>query len=226
MDKNTRHVLTSLPLLQGIGASDIARILHNVNYGEYQVKKGKTFIRQGDVCQYLTFLVEGTVCCKTLSRDKRYTFTEYIEATMVIEPDILYGIQRQYASTYTAQSDCLLLTLPKNDVNRMMAAIEVFRFNYLNLLSTLAIRRREALIPTPVDSLRSRVIIFMARHATTPSGRKHFNIRMSDIGSCLGVTRALVSNVVHQLCDEGLVRKKRGIIEIPDFEALVNDQKI
>ena len=159
-----------------------------------------------------------------LSSDERYTFTEYIEATMVIEPDILYGIQRQHANTYSAISDCLLLTLPKNDVNRMMAAIEVFRFNYLNLLSTLAIRRREATLPILNSTLRSRLIRFIASHASIPHGRKQFTIRMSDIGCYLDVSRVLVSNILHELSNEGLIRTGRGTIEIPALEALINTQ--
>ena len=224
MDNKMHHLLTSLPLLQGIGASDIAQILNNVKYGEHRIKAGTTFIHQGDVCQHLTFLIEGNMRSDFLSKDGRYTFSEDIEAKMVIEPDILYGIQRQHANTYSALSDCLLFTLPKNDVNRMMAAIEVFRFNYLNLLSTLAIRRREASLPTPNSTLRSRLIGFMANHASTPFGRKQFTIRMSDIGSYLDVSRVLVSKVLHKLSDEGLIEIGRETIEIPALEAIINNQ--
>ena len=224
MNKKMHHLLTSLPLLQGVSASDIAQILSNVKYSEHHIKAGMTFIRQDNICQHLTFLIEGSMRCNTLSRDAKYTFSEYLEATMVIEPDILYGIQRQHASTYTALSDCFFLTLPKNDVNRMMADIEVFRFNYLNLLSTLAIRRREATMPIPNTNLRSRIIRFMANHATTPFGRKKFTIRMSDMGNYLDVSRVLVSNVVHELNDEGLIKMGRGTIEIPALEALINNQ--
>lgn len=221
MDKRMHFLLASLPLLQGVSAADVAQILDHVGYELWKTTAGKRIILQGDTCHYLTFLVEGNLQADCRSADDRYTFTETLQAPLVVEPDVLYGIQRQYACTYTTTSDCVVLTLPKNDVNQMLATIEVFRLNYLNLLSTLAIRRREATQPQEGASLRSRLIRFLANHASQPSGHKRFAIRMSDIGDYLGVSRVLISDALHELADEQLLSIGRGGIEIPALERLV-----
>jgi len=213
-------MLTSLPLLQGASGSDIIQILDKVAYDISSIDDGEHIIEQGESCQQLVYLIEGTLLAKTTSREYGYTFTENIQAPAVIEPDILYGIQRQYSSQYTTVGQCKVFLIPKRDVNRMFAGIEVFRLNYLNLLSTLSVRRRKQMLSSPTPDLRTRVTFFFKYHAVNPSGQKHFNIRKVDLSNYLGVSRDVLSKVLHEMQDEGLIHIDRNHIDIPKLENL------
>ncbi|MBQ8050931.1 MAG: Crp/Fnr family transcriptional regulator [Bacteroidaceae bacterium] len=221
MDTKQPLRLASLPLLQGISALDISQlIMENVGTRELSLEDGERFVTQGDVCQHLAFLLDGTFRTTTDYPERSYNFTEYLSGPMVIEPDVLYGIQRQFVSTYEALGTCHLLLIPKSDVNRLLFSIEVFRLNYLNLLSTLSVRRRQASLPPPLPNLRARICQFFALHATTPSGTKQFRIRMSDMARYLDTTRARISVVLHEIQAERLIRIDRNFIEIPHLEDL------
>lgn len=221
MDEKKRFTLLSLPLLQGMSALDMSQImLEEVNTQEVTLKDGDCLVNQGTVCQHLTFLVEGMIQATTVYYHKSYSFVEFLTGPLVIEPDILYGIQRHFQSTYVAVGSCRLLLIPKDDVNRKLFKIDVFRLNYLNLLSTLAVRRREYALPLPTPDLKARVSNFFARHSMQANGRMIFNIRMSDMAQYLDASRVLISNVLHQLEDEGLLVLDRNYIEIPLVEKL------
>ena len=220
MDSTMHLTLTSLPLLQGVSATDFAQILDQTNYKYIECEKGELLMERGAACQHLTFLIEGTLQVDT-QYDGHYSFTEYISSPGPIEPEILYGIRRQYASTYITASDCRLLKIPKSDVNRMIGHIEVFRLNYLNLLSTLAVRRLDTTRPSRTAGLRERIVHFLTIHATQPFGPKRFRIRKSDLGEYVDASRVAVSAVLHQMQDEGLLTCERGYIEIPNMEKLM-----
>lgn len=221
MDEKRHLTLISLPLLQGISALDMSRvILEKVTTQEIQLADGERFVLQGEVCNNLSFLVEGTLRATTACDRGAYTFVEYLPGPLVVEPEILYGIQRCYTSTYEAVGTCRLLLIPKNDVNRMLASIDVFRFNYLNLLSTMAVRRRDVALPSPAPDLRARICHFFRSHATLPTGRKFFLIRMSDLSRYLAASRVVISAVLHQMQDEGLLLLDRNYVEIPHWEKI------
>lgn len=208
--------LATLPLFQGVAANDLAHVLEKVSFERKVLPRGATWVEPGEVCQHLVFLTEG--CMQSTTQREGYSFSEFLEAPNVIEPDILYGIQRQYTSHYSAATDCQLLMIPKNDVGRLLFDIEVFRLNYLNLLSTLAWRRQKACIPSPCPTLREAVIHFLISHAKYPKGKMTFDIRMSDIGHYVGASRVLVSQTLHKLHADGLVTIGRNYIEIPWVE--------
>lgn len=226
MDYQMHHLLTSLPLLQGIGATDVAQILDSGGYRLSTLEEGACTIRQGDTCQQLSLLTDGTLRAETHSTDGCYSYTEDLVAPWAIEPDVLYGIQRQYGHTYVAKTTCNLLTIAKNDVNCMMRDIEVFRFNFLNQLSTLAIRRQYAIYPMRGTTLNTRLARFFCSHSLQSAGHMHFEIRISDIAGYLGISRMVVSAALHEMADQGLLHLGRGTIDIPSIEQLTTHATI
>ena len=223
MDSKAHDILTSLPLFQGVGALDVVRILDNVNCELQRLDAGQRWQQQGDVCQQLVCLVSGSMRVTTAYADGKYKFTELMESPKVIEPDILFGIQRQYTASYTAECSCQLLTIPKNDISRMLFSIEVFRLNFLNLLSTCSVRHREASLPQPVSNTTTRFVQFIQAHTSSPTGWKQMNIRQEDLCLYLGISRMVVSGLLHNLENKGLIRLSRNTIEVPDMERLAQN---
>ncbi len=220
MDIRMYDTLHSIPLFQGMNGIDLNRIFDNVQLTIECLEQGEVYVHQGEPCQQLTFLLNGTFRVDTLSPDESYTFTEQLTGTALLEGDILYGIQRQWSSTYTAIDTCRLMLIPKDDVSRMLATMEIFRINYLNTLCTLAARRRRNAWPSPSPTLRMRFVRFVTTHALQPKGPKQLTIRMADLGNHLGGTRALVSTMLHEMQDEGLLTISRGHIDIPEMTDL------
>lgn len=220
MDIRMYDTLNSIPLFQGVSGQDLNRIFDRVHLRIECLEAGEIFVRQDEPNQDMVFLLNGTFSTDTLSPEGTYTFSEEIPGPALLEGDILYGIQRKWSSTYTAKDTCRLLLLSKTDVSQLMVSFEVFRLNYLNTLCTLAARRRQQAWRPAAPTLRERFVQFVTAHALRPSGPKRITIRMHDLGKHLGGTRALISNVLHAMQQDGLLNSKRGHIDIPALELL------
>ena len=215
--------IASLPMLQGVSLLEITTLSKQFANHEHSYDEGQYIVRQDETCNSLLSVIEGDICIETSYYDDRFCMSEFVSSPHTIEPDVLYGIQRQYQSSYRAQSQCRVLACPKNIVSELMASNVVFRLNYLNLLSTLASRRRQAFPSRPMPSLESRLTQFFFRLSTIPRGRKELRTRMSDLALFLGCTRSIISDSLHRMQMLGALNVRRGHIEIPDLKRLMNN---
>ncbi len=214
------ETLHSIPLFQGLNGIDLNMIFDKVQWQIECLEKDDTFVQQGDKCNHLVFLLSGTLQAQTVAPDESYTFTEQVEGPAMLEGDILYGIQRCWSGTYTSVDVSRLMLIPKSDVIRMLASLEVFRINYLNAICTLSSKRRRQVWKEPAPTLRQRLVQFITSHTLQTMGPVKMGIRLSDLGDHLGATRSLVSPVLHRMQREGILVMGRGKIYIPNIEHL------
>ncbi len=220
MDSRMYETLNSIPLFQGMNGGDLNRVCDNVHLQVECLEQGDVLARQGDLCRRLTVLTGGELTKETASPDGLYRLRERVKATTVLEADILYGIQRNWGSTYKAVGDCRLILIDKHEVSRMISSMEVFRLNYLNTLCTLASRRRQKTWTKPAPTLRERFARFVKAQAEQTTGPVEMSIRMSDLASHIGGTRSLISVMLHSFADDGLLTLSRNTIRIYDIEQL------
>jgi len=216
MDARTYHTLTSLPLLTGVSASDLTRLLDNARLDIDVLVPGQRYITQGEVATHLTFLLDGELTIETVAPDQTYTLREMVSGPLTLEPEILYGLQRTWSSTLIANTECHLMGIPKYDVGRMIASIEVFRLNYLNLLCTMNQRRRQANWDSTdgEGNLRQRFVRWIQRLGTVPGSRKQLRIKAIDLGRILGASRSVVCDMLDTMEVEGLLHHGRGYIDL------------
>ena len=215
--------ITNLPMLQGVSLLEMTTLCKQLSNHEHKFAEGDYVILQDETCNGLLSIIEGDFSIETTYFGGRFCMVEFISAPYTIEPDVLYGIQRRYQSSYRAQSPCRVLECPKNIVSELMSSNVVFQLNFLNLLSTLASRRRQAFPSSPTPSLEGKLAQFFFRLSTIPKGRKELHTRMSDLALFLGYSRPLVSESLHRMQVQGFLNMRRGRIEIPDIESLMNN---
>jgi len=219
MDTHTFSALTSLPLLQGVSATDLHRLLDNSLLQIEALDPGELWFAKGDVCSHLIFLLDGEMNVETPSPDGTYILRETINGPAVLEPEILYGIQRTWSSNISSLTECHLMGIPKSDVSRMIVSFEVFRLNYLNLLSTLSIKRKwNAWQNSELNgNLEQRFSTFISQISSYKTGAKQLRIKASTLGQILGAHRTLISKMLDEMESKGLLHHGRGYIDIPDL---------
>ncbi|MCD8266173.1 MAG: Crp/Fnr family transcriptional regulator [Prevotellaceae bacterium] len=220
MDSRMYETLNAIPLFQGMNGIELNHILETCPLRIECLEKGDTLSRQGELARNLTVLLSGRLRASVSTADDCLVITEEVPCPSLIECDVLYGIQREWGATYTAKEDCTLLLIPKEDVNRMMGTMEIFRLNYLNAVCTLSARRRRRAWTEPAPTLRERIALFVKTRTLGQTGPVEVRIRMRDLGSHLGATRSLVSMVLHKMQDDGVLRLERGRIIIPELKDL------
>ena len=213
--------LLRFPLFQGLSRAELLQLAGQTKFGFLKLAGGKMVVREGEPCHQLLFLISGSLSVSTVSDDRRYTVIEQLSAPWLLQPDSLFGAHPQYASSIVTLTESHFITLSKDEVLRMLDDFLIIRLNLLNLLATQSQRRgRWPWRKAPAD-LHQRIVRFFLDHCIYPAGSKEFRILMTQLAQEVGDSRLDVSHVLNTMQDEGLLRLRRGIIEIPSLERLL-----
>lgn len=213
--------LSTLPPFIGMNGEDLVEIIHHEQVGVDTLEANGLLATQGESCNRLHILMRGTLSFTTTTMDGHLSTTETAIAPLLLEPEILYGIQRTWSSTIRAKEECWLLVIDKNSVTRLISRYEIFRLNLLNTLCTLAARRRQALWISPVVDGPRRLLSFLASHTLFPHGEKRFNTDKQHLGNYLGISRKLVGQQLAELQAIGLLSYARSEITIFDLDKAI-----
>lgn len=217
--------LLCLPLFQGLGHGDLTRIVESTRITFNTLKHETTFLRQGDACEGLTFVIDGTVEVHTDAADRKWSVAEELALPAVIGTEVLYGRTRTHLYSCMACTTTHILYIDKRTAAALTGYFEVFRLNLLNLLTTSIARREQLQWLPPAKTLEGRIVYFMHSHVLRPAGMKRFHIALPELGAYLGEDPRYISAALHKLEDSGLIRLGRRLIEVPSFERLLQNNK-
>lgn len=214
--------LLLLPLFQGLSKNEFTSILEKVRFHFLTYQEGETFIRQGEDCHQLCFLLSGTAVVRNTDKEHGYTLSETLASPILIEPQSLFGMQTKYTATYQAQTQVKVLTIDKKYILNELNKYEIFQLNFLNLLSNRVQTAHQKIWNTHVGTLNEKVVHFIALRSQIPGGEKTLQITMEDWAGLIDETRINLSRLLNELQGKGLLQLKRKEFIIPDFEKLTN----
>lgn len=226
--------LLGLPLFQGMSSSDLQNVVAHAKIGFLKHNRNQVIVAADMPCKNLIFLLDGDVevttsftpsasdatPCESITTADSFTVTEYISVPSLIEPECLFGISQRYTATYRTLTQCHFITISKDVLASLLSQYVVFRLNYLNILSTLAQRRRKELCRIPLPDTQGRVVAFLRSHCQNLTGKKVFRIKMQQLADAINDNRLDVSIVLNRLDDQSSIILQRGIITIPNIENL------
>ncbi|MCI1648307.1 MAG: Crp/Fnr family transcriptional regulator [Bacteroides sp.] len=215
--------LLQLPLFQGLAKEDFTSILGKVRLHFTQHKSGEILIKEGSVCNQLVFVLKGEIVSSTSSVDDSYWFTEVLQAPCLIEPCSLFGMNTTYVSTHVASAEVHTISIDKLFVLSELFEYEIFRLNYMNMISNRSQMLRSRLwAKVPGDNVETRIVDFIFSHIERTSGEKILKIKMSVLADIINATRLRVSKVLNDMQQRGLLELHRGEIVIPEFGKLLS----
>lgn len=212
--------LLQLPLFQGMSRTDLEAVVGQTRFNFTTLKPGTPIARDGQECQHLHLLLDGTTQVESYADDHSYTFIETLHAPLILQPECLFGLTPRFTHTFMAQSECRLITLSKTETIRLSDNFFIFKLNLLNILSTQAQKIGRLPWHHSSDNLKSRIAQFFLHHCLHPAGMKLVSIKMTQLARELNDSRLDISRALHILQTDGLIRLSRGKIEIPAIERL------
>ncbi len=213
--------LLQLPLFQGLAQEDLTCIVGKVKLHFAKYKAGEVILKAGSTCDRFMFILKGEVASTTLSSDSSYSFTEYLQAPLLIEPQSMFGMNTAYVSTYLAHDEVHTVSISKAFVMNELFKYEIFRLNYMNVISNRAQSLNTRLWEKPADCLEKRISSFILTHVERTSGEKILKIKMEELAQVVNDTRMGVSKALNAMQGEGLLELHRGEILIPEVRKLL-----
>ena len=219
---NTMYdTLLQLPLFQGLCHEDFTNILEKVKLHFTNYRAGETIVRHDMVCDKLVFLLKGEVASLSSPKDQSFTFTEYFEAPYLIEAHSLFGMNLNYASSYVARTEVQTISICKSFVLTELFNYDIFRLNYMNIVSNRAQVFYDRLWRSASSNLKEKIIDFILVRTEKFTGEKDIKIRMEDIAIYVDDTRLNVSKALNDFQSIGLLSLSRKAIHIPEIDALI-----
>lgn len=212
--------LLQLPLFQGLCHEDFTSILDKVKLHFIKHKAGETIIKSGNPCTQLCFLLKGEISIVTNAKENIYTVIEQIEAPYLIEPQSLFGMNTNYASSYVAHTEVHTVCISKAFVLSDLFRYDIFRLNYMNIVSNRAQNLYTRLWDKAPKDIEDKIIRFILGHIERMTGEKLFKVKMDDLARMLDDTRLNVSKALNGLQELNLLELHRKEIRIPDLALL------
>ena len=216
--------LLQFPLFQGMSHADLMHIVAHTKFDFTKHPHGRRFLREGDPCTQLYFLISGTLRTETTADDGGYRVVEQLSAPYIVQPEALFGLGQRYTATIYAHTDVSLFAIGKNDLMNMVTQLLVFRLNLLNIYATQTQRRLHGPWRRPPQILRQRIVRFIADHCRYPAGPKELYILMNRLAYELNDSRLDISRALNSLQADGLLTLSRGCIHVPALELLIQGQ--
>ena len=126
------------------------------SYTLSSIKLGETIIESGSPCKQLCFLLKGEVSIVTSSKENIYTVIEQMEAPYLLEPQSLFGMNTHYTSAYVAHTEAHTVSISKAFVLSDLFKYEIFRLNYMNIVSNRAQNLYSRLWEEPTQDLKEQ----------------------------------------------------------------------
>lgn len=226
MEITMYDTLLQLPLFQGLCKNDFTNILGKVKLHFRKYNADEIIVEQGEPCTQLFFLLNGEIISQSTDRQHSYALHETFDSPFVIEPYSLFGMHTKYTATYKTRTAANLVSIDKTFVLSELNNYEIFRLNYLNILSNRAQVAYEKLWNSHIGGAKEKILNFLLLRSMKPNGEKLLRIKMEDLANLIDETRINVSKELNEMQEKGLVQLSRKEIYIPALEKLVETASI
>jgi len=218
--------LQELPLLIGLSINELMEILENVKFEFNKYQEGTTIVNQGDRCDKIVYVLKGDLCVDRRGEDT--LFTEYVnDSPFLLEPENLWGMKQKYTHTYSFNTEGNTCSIDKKQLNYLISNYEIVKTNLLSMVCNKLQTANQTLQLPVSNNLEVRVIRYFSNNMLTKTGRKSIRIKMNALADAVDGTRLNISKILNKWQEMNLANLSRGMIEIPDFDAvLALDKKL
>lgn len=212
------QLLMGLPLFSGVTYEKMLEIIGNTKFHFLKYLEGETFVKEGDPCTHLKFVISGKVRSSIANADRRFTVSQTLTAPDVIAPEYIFGRSTVYPCAVTAIQPTGVLQIAKADYMKILNSDSIFLINFLNQLSMNAQKAVDGILSIATGSLEERIAFWIV--ALTQRGGTDITMtcRQRDLYSLFGVQR---SSFISSLDD----MKSRGLIDYTSTEIRVNNRR-
>lgn len=219
---NMYTMLISLPLFNGVSKEKLTEIVGNTKLHFLKYPAGEQFIKAGDNCTHLQFIISGSVKSEITNKDGRFTVSQTLNAPTVISPDFIFGRHTTYPCSVTALEPTGILQIDKCEYLKILQSDQIFILNYLNLLSMNAQKAVDGILAVATGSLEERIAFWIVA-MTQPAGEDIvLSCRHRDIYSLFGVQRSSFINTLNRMKESGIITYTNNSIKVLDRRKMID----
>ena len=215
--------LQCLPLLMGLSVDDLMDIVEKVKFEFNKFQDGHIIINQGDKCDKIIYVLNGTLCTCKYDLDRHFILYEtFKQEPYIIEPQNLWGMHQRFDRSYSFISDGNICILDKRNINFLMTHYDIIKTNFLNMICNKLQYATVSLSNNIPNNTEEKLLLFLKNNKINYSGQTEIKIKMKQLSNLISDTRLNVSKVLNKWGKMGFADIHRGCIKIPNDSLLFN----
>lgn len=187
--------------------------LDDLKFSYKAYDKGDLILRQGTEYNALLILLKGEVLTEMSDEKGEFLPIESIKAVNALAQGFLFAPQNFSPVTVVAKTDCVLISISKENVFFLMRKYEAFMRAFLRGISEKIMLLSEKIRISALRTIKAKLAYYILQEA---GEKKSFTLKMSKerLSRVFGVSRPALVNVMKQLSDAGIIAVEKREITI------------
>lgn len=216
IDTPMMSTLLQLPLFQGLTVNQLMDILEKVRPDFFTVTDGYV-ARQRDKHDQMLFLLKGRLWREYRDPSGRFTFTESLDSTRLLEAGSMFGRMAEYEASYRADGRASLLAFNKKYMFSVFNRFDIVQLNMLNLLSAHAQAIQDKLRDTLGGDDVTCFRTFINNLSEVHTGAKRLEATRHELAMMFGCSQRRLSDHIVAWAKAGLLDAAYSCITIHDL---------
>lgn len=214
--------LTNNPLFRGITPEKLSANLEEISFHTHSYRKGEILARQGDVCNRLVILTQGSVRGEMIDYSGRLIKIEDIAAPRALAPLFLFGEENRFPVEVTANEPTEVIEIPKASVLELFRRNEQFLENYMNLSANYARTLSDKLFFMSFKTIRQKIASYLLRlYKQQQQLQITLDRSQQELSDYFGVSRPSLARELSHMQEDGMIIADRKQITILQKEWLI-----
>jgi CRP-like cAMP-binding protein len=218
MDKKIYEILARSPVFNGMKPRGVEALLKRVPHRFVKHKKGNAIAFRGDQCQNLLVLIKGSVRGEMVDMDGKAVQVESIPAPRPIAPAFIFGKNNLFPVDVVAETDIILLSIPKTSLIRLIQISMVVLNNYLDIVSNRAQFLSERLWFMSFKTIKEKFAYYVFNLLKPGENTVTLPKSQQELSEFFGVSRPSLARVIREMEIDGIIHQQRREIIINDLE--------
>lgn len=164
------EVMLQLPVFQGLSREQLDGIVEKIPFDFHRYTPGEMIYSAGERCDYVNFVLNGTVLQETPSFGGKIRIVQEFSAPHTLSFYYLFGAETRSINSLKAVNQVGVMSVDKAQFLRMLQQNDIMLVNVLNTLSTHAQKQHVAIEFTSLEDpslrLASWLLAFTDRKAS------------------------------------------------------------
>jgi len=211
--------LLQIPLFNGLTDHELEKGLSKIVFQRRSFVSGALVVSQGEECNRLMILVEGSVKTEMSGPTGKSLKIEDLEAPNVLASAFIFGRKNQFPVNIIANTDVKFVVIPRPELLKLFQLNTQILQNFLSMISSRAQFLSEKLRFHSFKSLKAKLGFYLVNEAQQNNSFK-LKHSQNELAELFGVARPSVGRAFLQLQEEQIIDIRYKQVEILDRKRL------
>jgi len=212
--------LSACPICSSINIENEEDFLSDLKCTIKTYPKNELIIRQGDVCDALYMLMQGSVKTEMITDNGSLLGIEIIKAPRPLAPAFLFSDNNHFPVDVTTLEDVEIMKIPKDEIMRLMMTNPDFMKQFLthNSNRTQFLTNRLQLLS--IKTIKGKLAHFILEQVVGTEKSFIINRNQTELADFFGVARPSLARSLSEMVQEGIISINKKEFTILDMKKL------